>query len=109
MRKTKPRVTSITIKTNNDKTRTDIIDGRDAVVVDVERIEALKRFEVAEFLDEVLLQVEASEFRLRFEVLDPPDSVRFEPQALEARVIVQVFDARVPCERQYFLQTVSSC
>ena len=72
---------------------TEVLDGLDVVVAQVEGVQLLQRLQVLDLVQQVHLQEEAAQLALGLQILDPLDAVTLQPEAAQARVLLQVLDA----------------
>lgn len=72
---------------------TEVLNGLDVVVAQVEGVQLLERLQVFDLVQQVHLQEEAAQLALGLQILDPLDAVALQPEAAQARVLLQVLNA----------------
>lgn len=76
---------------------TEVLDGLDVVVAQVEGVQLLERLQVLDLVQQVHLQEEAAQLALGLQVLDPLDTVALQPEAAQACVLLQVLNSVEAC------------
>lgn len=75
---------------------TEVLNGLDVVVAQVEGIQLLEWLQVLNLVQQVHLQEEAAQLALGLQVLDPLDAIALQPEATKACVLFEVLNAVKP-------------
>lgn len=84
----------------------EVLDRRDLVLREVERVEQRLGLQSFDLVDEVLVQIQRPQLFLVLQTFDLPQTVAFEPKHFDPRVLVQVLD-RAKALTQRFHQSKS--
>lgn len=75
---------------------TEVLNGLDVVVAQVEGVQLLERLQVLNLVQQVHLQEEAAQLALGLQVLNPLDAIALQPEAAEACILFEVLNAVKP-------------